>query len=114
MTQLDKNGQEVQQLVLKDVTVTPQGSYNLFSVTKRMMDAWELYGAQLHYTSIRIYSRTISYFGMCKYGRTTAEVASGILHVHILKEQTTTRLGFFGAWWGLHESRRLVKCQDHA
>ena len=44
MTQLDKNGQEVQQLVLTDVTVTPEGSYNLFSLTKRMKNGRELFG----------------------------------------------------------------------
>ena len=51
--------------------------------------------AQLHYTSIRIYSRTISYFGMCKYGRTTADVASGILHV---KRTNHDGVGFV---WGV-------------
>ena len=44
VTQIDKNGQEVQDLELKDVTINPNGTYNLFSVTKRMKDGWKLYG----------------------------------------------------------------------
>ena len=44
VTQIDKNGQEVQDLKLKDVTLNPHGTYNIFSVTKRMKDGWKLYG----------------------------------------------------------------------
>ena len=44
VTQIDKNGQEVQELKLKDVTLNPHGTYNIFSVTKRMKDGWKLYG----------------------------------------------------------------------
>ena len=36
VTQHFKNGQKVQRLVMNSVTVTPHGSYNLFSVTKSM------------------------------------------------------------------------------
>ena len=44
VTQIDNNVQEVQDLELKDVTLNPHGTYNLFSVTNRMKDGWKLYG----------------------------------------------------------------------
>ena len=44
VTQYEKNGQEVQRIALRSVTVTPHGSYSLFSVTKRIKYGWELYG----------------------------------------------------------------------
>ena len=44
VTKIDKNRQEVQELDLKDVTPKPHGTYNIFSVTKRMKYGWELYG----------------------------------------------------------------------
>ena len=40
----DKNGQELQRLVLQILTGTPHGSYTRFSVTKRMKYRWELCG----------------------------------------------------------------------
>ena len=43
VTQIDKNGQEVQDLELKDVTLNPHATYNLFSVTNRMKDGWKFY-----------------------------------------------------------------------
>ena len=42
VTQIDKNRQEVQYLELKDVNLNPHGTYNIFSVTKRMKDGWKL------------------------------------------------------------------------
>ena len=44
VTQIEKNGQEVQYLYLKYVTLNPHLTYNLFSVTKRMKYGWKLYG----------------------------------------------------------------------
>ena len=44
VTHYEKNGQEVQNQVLQSVTATPHGSYNLFSVEKRMKDGCKLYG----------------------------------------------------------------------
>ena len=44
VTQIDKNGQEVQDLELKYLTLNPHGTYNIFSVTKRMNDGWNLCG----------------------------------------------------------------------
>ena len=40
VTKIDKNRQEVQELDLKDVTLKPHGTYNIFSVTKRMKYGW--------------------------------------------------------------------------
>ena len=40
VTQYDKNRQKFQRLVIQSVTVTPHGSYKLFSVTKRMKEGW--------------------------------------------------------------------------
>ena len=44
VTQIDKNVQEVQDLELKDVNLNPHGTYNIFSVTKRMKYGWKFYG----------------------------------------------------------------------
>ena len=43
VNQIDKNRQEVQYLELKDVTLNPHGTYNLFGVKNRMKDGWKLY-----------------------------------------------------------------------
>ena len=44
VTQHDKKVKEVRRLVWKSVTVTPHGSYNLFSEMKRMKEGCELFG----------------------------------------------------------------------
>ena len=44
VTQIDKNGQEVQDLELKDVNINPHRTYNIFSVAKRMKYEWKFYG----------------------------------------------------------------------
>ena len=44
VTQIDKNGKEVQDLELKDVNLNPHGTYNIFSVTRRIKYGWKFYG----------------------------------------------------------------------
>ena len=39
-----RHRQEVQDLELKDVNLNPHGTYNIFSVTKRMKYGWKFYG----------------------------------------------------------------------
>ena len=44
VTQMDKNGQELQDLELTDVTLNPHGTYNIFSLMNSMKYGWKLYG----------------------------------------------------------------------
>ena len=43
-TVCDKNGQELQDVMIKDIVHLPQSGYNLFSLTKRLEDGWTLGG----------------------------------------------------------------------
>ena len=43
VTKIDKNGQEVQDLDLKDVILNPHATYNIFRVTNRIKDGWKFY-----------------------------------------------------------------------
>ena len=64
MTQYDKNGQEVQNLVLQSVTVSPCGSYDIFSVTKKMKYLTNLSDSITHFTIIKIIIITIYFINL--------------------------------------------------
>ena len=60
VTQVNKNGREVQELELKDVMLNPQGTYSLFSMKKRMKEGWTLYGDETK-SGLRKGSRNVEF-----------------------------------------------------